>query len=59
MKKYKLALVGATGLVGRKALQILEEYNLPISEYAFFCSSRSAGTKIECMGKECITRELT
>lgn len=59
MKKYKLALVGATGLVGRKALQILEEYNLPISEYAFFCSSRSAGTKIEFMGKEYITRELT
>lgn len=59
MKKYKLALVGATGLVGRKALQVLEEYNLPISEYAFFCSSRSAGTKIEFMGKEYITRELT
>ena len=59
MKKYKLALVGATGLVGRKALQILEEYNLPIAEYAFFCSSRSAGTKIEFMGKEYITRELT
>ena len=32
MKKYKLALVGATGLVGRKALQVLEEFNLPISE---------------------------
>lgn len=58
MKKYKLALVGATGLVGRKALQVLEESNLPISEYAFFCSSRSAGTKIEFMGKEYITREL-
>ena len=42
MKKYKLALVGATGLVGRKALQVLEEFNLPISEYAFFCSARSS-----------------
>ena len=59
MKKYKLALVGATGLVGRKALQVLEEFNLPISEYAFFCSSRSAGQKINFMGKEYITRELT
>ena len=59
MKKYKLALVGATGLVGRKALQILEEFNLPISEYAFFCSARSAGQKIEFMGKEYIARELT
>lgn len=58
MKKYKLALVGATGLVGRKALEVLEEFNLPISEYAFFCSSRSAGQKITFMGKEYITREL-
>ena len=58
MKKYKLALVGATGLVGRKALEVLEEFNLPISEYAFFCSSRSAGTKINFMGKEYIAREL-
>lgn len=58
MKKYKLALVGATGLVGRKALQVLEEFNLPISEYVFFCSSRSAGTKIEFMGKEYTAREL-
>ena len=59
MKKYKLALVGATGLVGRKALEVLEEYNLPISEYAFFSSSRSAGTKITFMGKEYTVRELT
>ena len=58
MKKYKLALVGATGLVGRKAIQVLEEFNLPISEYVFFCSSRSAGQKIKFMGKEYITREL-
>ncbi len=58
MKKYKLALVGATGLVGIKARQVLEEFNLPISEYAFFCSSKSAGTKINFMGKEYIVREL-
>ena len=58
MKKYKLALVGATGLVGRKALEVLEEFNLPISEYVFFCSSRSAGSKIQFMGKEYIAREL-
>ncbi len=59
MKKYKLALVGATGLVGIKARQVLEEFNLPISEYAFFCSSKSAGTKINFMGKEYIVQELT
>ena len=33
MKTYKLAIVGATGLVGRTALKILEEKNLPNFEY--------------------------
>lgn len=41
-KKYKLAIVGATGLVGRCALAVLEEKNLPIYEYVFFASSHSA-----------------
>ncbi len=59
MKKYKLALVGATGLVGRTALKVLEEKNLPISEYAFFSSYKSAGKKIKFMGKEYTVNELT
>lgn len=59
MKKYKLALVGATGLVGRAALQVLKEKNLPISEYVFFSSYRSCGTKINFLGKEYVVRELT
>lgn len=58
MKKYKLAIVGATGLVGRTALKVLEEKNLPISEYVFFASSRTAGNKIKFLGKEYIVREL-
>lgn len=59
MKKYKLALVGATGLVGRTARTVLEEKKLPISDYVFFASSKSAGTKISFLGKEYIVRELT
>ena len=39
-KKYKLAIVGATGLVGRTALKILEEKNLPNFEYKLFCSKK-------------------
>ena len=58
MKKYKLVLVGATGLVGLTARKVLEEKNLPISEYVFFSSNRSAGTKINFLGKEYIVREL-
>lgn len=58
MKKYKLALVGATGVVGRIAREVLEEKKLPISEYVFFSSARSAGTEIEFMGEKYIVREL-
>lgn len=58
MEKYKLALVGATGVVGRVARQVLQERKLPISEYVFFSSYKSAGSKIEFMGKEYIVREL-
>lgn len=57
-KKYKLALVGATGLVGRTAITVLEEKNLPIFEYAFFASSRSAGKTINFMENDYIVREL-
>lgn len=57
-KKYKLALVGATGLVGRTAIKVLEEKNLPISEYVFFASSRSAGSLIKFMGKDYTVCEL-
>ncbi|MBE7090372.1 MAG: aspartate-semialdehyde dehydrogenase [Clostridiales bacterium] len=52
MKQYKIAVVGATGMVGRKFLQVLEERNLPASEYFLFASERSAGKKITFMGKE-------
>ena len=58
-KTYKLAIVGATGLVGRTALQVLEEKNLPNFEYKLFCSKKSAGTKLQFLGKEYIAQELT
>ena len=57
-KKYKLAIVGATGLVGRKVLEVLEEFNLPIDEYTLFASSKSAGQKINFMNKEYTVQEL-
>ena len=59
MKKYKLALVGATGMVGRCALKVLEEFNLPISEYCFFSSKKSAGSILTFMEKDYIVQELT
>ena len=59
MKEYKFALVGATGLVGRTAIKVMEEMNLPFSKITFFASSRSAGSTIIFNNKEYIVQELT
>ena len=58
MKNYKLALVGATGVVGRTAIKVLEEKNFPNFEYTFFSSYRSAGKKIKFLEKEYTVKEL-
>ena len=58
MKNYKLAIVGATGLVGRTALKILEEKNLPNFEYTLFSSSKSAGTTLNFFNTNYIVQEL-
>lgn len=59
MKNLKLAIVGATGLVGQTILQILEKKKLPVNNYTFFASSKSAGKKITFLGKEYTIEELT
>lgn len=59
MKQYRVAVVGATGMVGRKFLQVLEERKLPVSEYFLFASKRSVGSKMPFMGQEYTVRELT
>ncbi len=56
---YKLAIVGATGLVGRTVLEILEEKNLPIYEYVLFSSKKSAGKTINFKGNDYVVQELT
>ena len=58
MKKIRLAVVGATGVVGMVARKVLEEKKLPIDEYVFFASKRSAGEKLTFLEKEYIVREL-
>ena len=59
MKEYRFALVGATGLVGRTAIKVMEEMNLPFSKIVFFASYRSAGSTILFNDKEYIVQELT
>lgn len=48
---YNIAIVGATGNVGRKFLEILAERDFPIKELYLFASKRSAGLKLDFKGK--------
>lgn len=58
MKKYNVAIVGATGAVGEVMLSILEERKFPVGEIFPLASSRSAGSKIRFDGKEVVVRDL-
>ena len=59
MKKYNIAVVGATGMVGNKFLEVLEEKKLPVENYYLYASAKSAGKKVRFMGKEYTVIELT
>lgn len=59
MKKVNLAVVGATGMVGRTFIKVLEEKDLLIENIWFFASKRSAGSTITFKGKEYTVEELT
>lgn len=48
----KVAVVGATGLVGRNMLRVLQERNFPVTELIPVASERSSGSKVEFNGKE-------
>ena len=48
----RVGIIGATGLVGRTTLRILQERDFPVSELVLFASQRSAGEKIEFKGEE-------
>jgi len=58
MRKYNVAVVGATGMVGRKFLEVLTERNLPVENYYLFASAKSAGKTIDFMGKPHTVIEL-
>lgn len=51
-QKMKVAVVGATGLVGTKMLQVLAERNFPVTELVPVASERSVGKEIEFKGKK-------
>lgn len=59
MKKFNIAIVGATGMVGRTFIKVLEERNFPVENLYLFASSKSKGTKLKFKGKEYTVQELT
>ncbi len=59
MKKYNIAIVGVTGAVGQEFLRLIEERNFPFANLKMLASKRSAGKKINFMGKEYTVEETT
>jgi aspartate-semialdehyde dehydrogenase len=57
---YRVAVVGATGNVGREILQILDERQFPFDEVAAVASSRSTGDRIDFgdSGRELVVKNL-
>ncbi len=58
-KKPRVAVIGATGMVGRELLRILEERSFPLSELTLFASNNSVGLEIDYDSETLIVRELT
>ncbi len=58
MKKYNVAVVGASGNVGREMLNILEERDFPVGDVHAVASSRSAGSVITFKGRDLVVQDL-
>ena len=58
MKKYTVAVVGATGLVGSTILDVLDEFDFPVGKLIPMASERSAGKKVQFKGEAIPVIEL-
>ncbi len=59
MRRFNVAIVGATGAVGEELLRVLNDYDFPINNLVPLASAKSAGTKVEYQDKEVTVLELT
>jgi aspartate-semialdehyde dehydrogenase len=57
-KEYRVAIVGATGLVGETMIKVLEERNFPVSELHLLASNRSVGKRADFNGRSLPIRDL-
>ncbi len=58
-KQWNVAVVGATGAVGKEMLEVLAERDFPIGELRLLASARSAGDFLEFKGESVVVQELT
>ena len=59
MKKYNIALLGATGAVGQEMLKVLEEYDIPVNKLRPLASARSAGSFVKFRGEDVLVEEAS
>jgi aspartate-semialdehyde dehydrogenase len=59
MKKYKVAVVGATGVVGNEMIKMLENRNFPVESVRFLASERSVGKTLKFKGQDIPVELLT
>ncbi len=59
MKKYNVAIVGASGAVGEELLRVLEELKFPVKTILPLASANSVGEEVECQGRTFKIEELT
>jgi len=59
MRKFNVAIVGATGAVGEEILEVMRDLNFPLNDLLLLASKNSAGNKIDYKGADYIVQELT
>ena len=59
MSGYKVAVLGATGAVGRQMIKVLEERSFPVSRLIPLASARSAGQTLAFQGEQVVIQEAT
>ncbi|MBU0630157.1 MAG: aspartate-semialdehyde dehydrogenase [Candidatus Margulisbacteria bacterium] len=57
MKKYNVCVLGATGMVGKEMMKVLEERYFPVNKFLPLASGRTAGTKVTFQGKDYTVEE--
>ena len=57
MKKYTVAILGATGAVGQEMIKVLQERDFPVGKLIPLASARSAGKTLTFRGEEVVIRE--